>query len=121
MTPAVLLLIAALAHIAPEAIASHYGGSIRAWEYVATGTEAAALWLAVAALSRHWPVWAVCAYGVFESIQRPICRLMLPMDKAPELKPGQFVCDVAGINTTQLSFAAILMVAAAVAQRTCKS
>jgi hypothetical protein len=46
---------------------------------------------------------------------------MLPMDKAPELKPGQFICDAAGINTSALSFAAILMVAAAVAQRTCKS
>lgn len=108
-----LLLVAAVAHIAPEALP----GSVRAWEYVGTGVEATALWLAVAALlpGRGLPRLgglAVCAYGVFESIQRPVCRLAFPMDAPPP--HGGFLCDMAGVPTSALSMLAVCMVAAVV-------
>ncbi len=125
---AALLLCALLAHILPETLAAQVGGTRAAWEFVGYGVEATALWLAVASLAWRvpgwWariPIWAVCLYGVFESVQRPICRLALPMDRAPKLEPGQFLCDAAGWRTEDLSFAAILLVAAVVAYRPCKA
>jgi len=120
VSPGLLLLLAALAHISPEPLADHFGGSLKAWVYVSTGTETTFLWLTVASLSSKLPVLAVCLYGVYESIQRPLCRLMLPMDKAPQLDPGQFLCDAAGIGTAQISFAALLLVAAIVAKHNYK-
>ena len=111
---AVLLLAAAVAHIAPDAMT----GSRAAWEYVFTGIEATALWLAVAVMLPRAikPLWwaglCVCAYGVFESIQRPICRLAFPMDAPP---PGTgYLCDMAGVSTSSVSMLAVCLVAAVV-------
>lgn len=111
---AVLLLVAALAHIAPDAMP----GSRAAWEYVFTGAEATALWLTAAVLlpARRslawWGALAVCAYGVFESIQRPICRLAFPMTAPPP--GGGYLCDMAGVPTSALSMLAVCLVAAVV-------
>lgn len=127
MIAAALLLVALFAHFSPEHLAPMLGGTRAAWEFVAYGAEATALWLAVASLAwrlNGWasrvPVWAVCAYGVFESVQRPLCRLAFPMDAPPKLQPGEFLCEKAGWGTADLSFAAILAVSAVVAFRPCK-
>lgn len=93
-------------------------GSRAAWEYVFTGVETTALWLAVAVMLPRAikPLWwaglCVCAYGVFESIQRPICRLAFPMDAPPP--GGGYLCDMAGVSTSALSMLAVCLVAAAV-------
>ena len=123
MTPR-LLVVAAVAHLLPETLQILFGGSIKAWEYVCFGIEAVCLWLIVSVLAPkvfRLATLAVCCYGVFESIQRPVCRLMLPMDKAPVLNPSQHLCDAAGIPLTVLSPFAIALVAAVVSySATCK-
>ena len=101
--PIALLLLAVGVNLLPEPIAAMSGGSIKAWEFVAGGIEAAALWWAVAALYERqrgpWllPVQVVCAYGMFESLLRPSCRLMFPMDRAPVIKQPYGLCEAAGI------------------------
>ncbi len=116
-----LVLVAALASLAPPLFASWFGGTVGAWYYVGYGLEATALWLALALIGKgpyRWALWAVCAYGIFEAIQRWGCRLMLPMDKAPNLPPGVNLCDAAGLPLTVLSPIAVAFVAAAVAAKT---
>jgi len=116
-----LLLVAALAHLAPAALSVYFGGTEAAWQYACYGVEACALWLCVAAMLRgalRWTGWSVCAYGVFESVQRPMCRLLLPMDRAPNLPDGVNLCDAAGIPLTVLSPIAIALVATVVASTT---
>ena len=103
--PALLLILAAAAHLLPEHVAAWTGGTLAAWSYVAYGVEAAALWaLAFAAApalcgARRAAVvaaQAVCVWGFFESAQRAACRLALPMDQPPpKMAPGQNICDVA--------------------------
>lgn len=106
MIPA-LLLIAALSNFAPALIAGVSGGSVRAWEYVFTGLESAALWWLAACLLNRTQRWSmaglcVCLYGLFESIQRPVCRLAFPMDKAPDIGNAS-LCTAAGMQTFELS------------------
>ena len=109
-----LLLTAAVANIAPDAMQ----GSPAAWEYVFQGVETTALWLTVAVMlprakrALWWAGLCVCAYGVFESIQRPICRLAFPMTSPPP--GGGYLCDMAGVSTSALSMLAVCLVAAAV-------
>lgn len=118
---ALLLVVAAIAHVLPMSLTQWFGGKAVTWEYVCYGFEATALWLSVAcALSKkaksiRYGGWAVCAYGVFESSQRWICRLALPMGQPLKLPEGVHVCDAAGISTTAFSAFAIALVASVVA------
>lgn len=116
-----LLLIAALSSLGYPLMAEWFGGSLTAWAYVGYGLEAMALWLALAMFGKgraRWALWAVCAFGVFEALQRSACRLMLPMDRPPNLPPGVNLCDAAGIPLTVLAPVAIAFVAAFVAAKT---
>ena len=77
-----------------------------AWETVCFGLESTLLWLY--AMTRTGPLTrgeiAVAAYGVFESLQRPVCRALLDMGKPAGLKQGQYMCDVAtGFPVSMLS------------------
>ena len=122
--PAALLLLAAAVHLGAEHAPIIWGGSAGAWHYVAYGLESLLLWLLVARLVRthpmRWPIWAVCAYGVWESLQRAGCRILLPMDKAPALSDGLTICQAAGISGWLLAPAVVALIALSVSQRTCK-
>ncbi len=99
-----LLILAALTNLGPELVATLTGGSIRAWEYVAEGVQAAALWLVVLVLlvltARHPLVRsvaaAVCSYGAAEAALRPACRLAFPMDRPPNVPAPEGLCAAAG-------------------------
>lgn len=107
----VLLVLAVLCNFAPEHMATWFGGRVSAWDYVVQGVQVASLWVAVAAKWRTPMVIAVCAYGFFEAIQRPVCRLAFPMDSAPKLEQGQNLCDAAfGFPASTLSIVAVLIV-----------
>lgn len=124
MIAAALLLLAAAVHLGAEYAPGLLGGTAGAWHYVAYGLEALLLWLLVAHLVRRhalrWPCWAVCAYGAWESAQRAGCRLLLPMDRPPELLPHQTICQAAGVPGWLLAPAVLALVGAAVAQQPCK-
>lgn len=92
---AALLALAVLAYFAPELLARLGAGSVSAWEFVFYGTEAAALWALAFVMLRGFVVRCVCAWGLFEAMQRPMCRLAFPMDRKPELAQGQTLCDAA--------------------------
>ena len=97
-----LMLLAALANIGPELATWATDGSLRAWEYAAEGTQAAALWLIVLVLLLPYrrarlPAAAVCAYGATEAALRPICRLMFPMDRPPAVPAPEGLCAAAGL------------------------
>ena len=124
MTAAGLLLLALLANYLPELIVHMGGGSLGAWFVVADNTQIAALWWAVALLSERMtdesrvlvlPTLAVCAYGVFEAAQVPICRLAFPMDAPPPRHP-EGVCGAAGVPTFDLAPLLIAMCAVLVAR-----
>ena len=110
---AALLMLAAGANFAPEHLAHYFGGKQSAWESVMFGFEAAALWVVGFVLSTGIAWRAVCAWGAFEALQRPVCRLAFPMDRAPpQLAPGQNLCDVAyQIPMSWVSVIAALFVA----------
>lgn len=112
-----LLFIAVAAHLMPEHVANAMGHSVVAWETVGYGIEATCLWLAVYSTTKIPALWAVCAYGAFESIQRPACRLLLPMDRRLALQPGQTMCDAVGVETANLSVIAACLALTIVVQR----
>jgi hypothetical protein len=118
-----LLLLAGAVHLGIEHAPGWWGGTPAAWAYVGYGLEALCLWLLAARLVRNsparWPLWAVCAYGAWESLQRAGCRLMLPMDRAPQLSDGQTICQAAGVPGWAIAPAVLALVAASVA-RPCK-
>lgn len=93
--------------------------STLAWETVMYGIETTALWLLAAFYlvgRKGWQLTvAVCGYGVFESVQRPLCRLAFPMDKRLILGPGEYLCDKAGWSTSELSAIAALAVLSVIA------
>ena len=106
MNALALLAIVAVAHLGPDVAVFVAGGAHVAWETVCYGIEATLLYLY--ALTRTGPMTrgelAVIAYGVFESIQRPLWRAMLPMDRPQGLKPGQYAGDlVTGFPVSMLS------------------
>lgn len=114
-----LVCLAVLVHFAPEHLAEWLHQSQAAWEVVAYGTEAALLWLIVGLMVSSMPARFVALWAFFESAQRPVCRLALPMDRAPRLAEGQTLCDAAlGINTAWLSVPAALFVVAIVQEAT---
>lgn len=94
MNSAWLMVVAVMAHLAPEHVARALDHSQAAWESAMYGLEAAVLWLAVGAVFSSVPVQAVAAYGAMEGAQRAACRLAFPMDRPPpKLGPGENLCD----------------------------
>lgn len=90
-----LLALAALAYFAPELLARLGAGSVGAWEFVFYGAEAAALWALAFVTLQGFAVRCICAWGLFEALQRPMCRLAFPMDRKPQVPEGQTLCDAA--------------------------
>lgn len=119
-----LLLLLAAVHLGIEYAPALWGGTPAAWHYVGYGIESLGLWLLVARLAPQnewrWPLWLLSAYGVWESMQRAGCRLLLPMDRAPKIENGQTLCDAAGVPGWQLTPAVLALVAAVIAQRNYK-
>ena len=114
MTAALLLLLAAV-HFLPDVLPALVGGTQSAWAYVTGGAEAAALWALAFVLIRSFPVRCIAAWGLFEALQKPVCRLAFPMDRAPRLADGQNLCDAAfGLPMSLLSVVAALFLAALV-------
>lgn len=111
--PAVpLMLLVAAIYFGPEYMAQGMGATRGALEYISAGTEAAALWLLL--LLWCWGTGAavICAWAAMEALQRPLCRLMLPLDRAPRLADGQTLCEAAvGMHMTWFSLAAAAGVA----------
>ena len=124
MSLPVLLIVAILGTFAPEIIADLTGDSIRAWEFVATGSTMAVLWMACGAYIEREPVssptrlpmLALCAYGAFEAVQMPVCRLMFPMDRAPKIVHPDGLCAAAGIQTYELSPLLVSLLACLIAR-----
>lgn len=103
---AALLLLAAAVELLPEHLAAWRDQSQSAWDYVFAGVRSAGLWLAVGVLllgyTVHRPVarraaLAVCTWGAVEAALRAGCRLMLPMDRPPQIKPPRGLCSAAGM------------------------
>lgn len=101
------LLVAGAAHeMLPERIAQWRSESEAAWDFVAAGAMLACLWAVIGLLlagytSRHQiarqAAAAVCTWGVVEALLRPGCRLLLPMDRRPDIPSGGDVCTAAGM------------------------
>lgn len=108
-----LLLLFALANYGPELVAWAAGESAKAWDYVLQGVQAAALWALIAGFMPHVLVRAACALGAWEAMQRPVCRLMFPMDRPPQTG-GLNLCEaaiglpVAWVNALAALFVAVL-------------
>ena len=108
-----LLVLFGLANYGPELVAWATGESAKAWDYVLQGTQAAALWTLLAGFIPHILARATCALGAFEAMQRPVCRLMFPMDRPPQTG-GLNLCEaavgmpVAWINALAALFVAVL-------------
>ena len=113
MSPTWLLIVAALSAFAPAALASVLGGTEAAWFYVCSGLESAFLWCFVGWTTAFLTARVIAAWGYFEAVQRPVCRLAFPMDHPVALAPGQGLCDAAfGLPMTWLGALAALFVAA---------
>jgi len=106
--PAVpLLVLVAALYFGPEWAAEGLGATRGALEFVSAGTEATALWLLLLLWCWRTEAAPVCAWAAMEAAQRPLCRLMLPIDRPPVLADGQTLCEAAvGMHMTWLSFAA---------------
>lgn len=103
---AALLLIGSVHELLPERVAQWLGQSEAAWDFVAHGGLTACLWGACAVLlagytmrrpSARRAALAVCTWGAVEALLRPGCRLLLPMDRRPDIPPGGDVCSAAGM------------------------
>lgn len=88
-----LLALAALVYLLPEHLPGLVGGTHAAWAGVSYGIEAGILW-ALAGLMLPRAAW-VCAWACCEALQRSLCRLALPMDRAPKLADWHTVCEAA--------------------------
>lgn len=112
---AVLLLVAVMANFAPEVLPIFLGGSDAAWAYVCFGIECAALWCLAFLHVQPMAARLICSWGIFEALQRPVCRLAFPMDHAVKLEHGQNLCDAAyGLPMGLLSIVLALFLAALV-------
>lgn len=110
-----LLLLAVAVYFGPEVMHGLTGGTTGAWEYVTYGFESSFLWAVVFALVPRFEARAIAAWGAFEAIQRPVCRLAFPMDRPPDLQGAQSLCDAAfGVPMSALSVVAALGLAAVV-------
>lgn len=95
---AILAAVVGLLYLAPQHLAEALRWSPSAVVYVVSGLEACLLWLALGVgclYLRLTTLAAVCLWPAYEAALRPVCRLMLPMDKPPKLPAGQNLCDVA--------------------------
>lgn len=114
--PVALLVLVAAVYYGPEHLAAATRSSHAAMAYVAAGAESAALWALLAGMLWRTPAAAPCVWGLVEAVQRPLCRLMLPMDAPPKLAPSQTMCDAAtGLPVSWLGFALAGLVVAAFA------
>lgn len=126
-----LIIVALLCNFIPEVIAQALGHSVAAWWFIADNVQIACLWWAVAVMAEKFakldtsfaayliPTLAVCAYGVFEAVQGPICRLAFPMTTAPPKHPDG-LCAAAGVPTYDLSPLLIALCGVAFASALCK-
>jgi hypothetical protein len=106
-----LLLLFGLANYGPELVGWAAGQSAKAWDYVLQGAQSAALWALLASMVPHILARASCALGAFEAMQRPVCRLMFPMD-APPQTGGPNLCEAAiGVPVAWVNALAALFVA----------
>lgn len=121
MTAPGLMLVAALAHLAPEHLARVLRHSQAAWESALYGLEAAVLWLALGAVTvaTSTALQPVAAYGAMEGLQRAACRVVWPMDRPPpRLGPGENLCDRAtGLPASWFSLMCASIVVLQLAQR----
>lgn len=112
MTAAVLLL-AACCCVLPDVLSAVVGGTRSAWDYVTTGTEVACLWGFAFIVLQRFEARLICAWAMFEALQRPACRLAFPMDRPVKLDDGQNLCDAAfNVPATTLSLLLALFLAA---------
>ena len=96
MNAVLLALLVGAVYFAPYHIAGWGHWSAAAVEYVGYGFESAVLWAVLAwHYRRSIPAQAVCAWGLFEAIQRPICRLQFDMTHKVPLLDGQTLCEAA--------------------------
>lgn len=73
----------------------------------------ACLWALGFTLARRFEARLICAWGLFEAMQRPVCRLAFPMDRPVKLEDGQNLCDAAfHVPATTLSLLLALFLAA---------
>lgn len=87
---AAVVLVAGVA-LGPDLAAQALRHSVKAWESVAYGLEAAALWAALfyaaPRLCSRWPavvMRAACALGFLEGMARGCLRLFFPMTSPPQ-------------------------------------
>ena len=109
-----LLIVAVACNFLPAIVATSLGHSLAAWFFVADNVQLACLWWVAGVMFEKLamldtslepyriPTLAVSAYGVFEAIQNPICRLVFPMD-APAPRHPEGICAAAGMPTYDLS------------------
>lgn len=126
-----LLIVALLCNFVPELIAQALGHSVAGWWFIADNVQIACLWWLAGVMAEKLarldasfagyliPTLAVCAYGVFEAIQAPICRLAFPMTAAPPRHP-EGLCAAAGVPTYELSPLIIALCGVAFASALCK-
>lgn len=113
MTEAVaLLLLFGLANYGPDFVAWATGDSPRAWDYVLQGTQAAALWALLGAHMPHVLARGACALGAWEAMQRPVFRLMFPMDRPPQIGGLNLGEAAIGMPVAWINALAALFVAA---------
>ena len=106
-----LLMLFGLANYGPELVAWVTGGSAKAWDFVLQGVQSAALWTLIAGCIPHVLARATCALGAFEAMQRPVCRVMFPMDRPPQTG-AMNLCEVAiGMPVAWINALAALFVA----------
>lgn len=108
-----LLVLAVAVYFGPEVLPALFGGTRGAWEYVMNGFESSFLWAAVFVFVPKFEARAIAAWGLFEALQRPVCRLAFPMDRAPDLNGALSLCDAAfAVPMSALSVVAALGLAA---------
>jgi hypothetical protein len=91
--PAALLLLGAAVHLAPEHLAEAGLGTQQALEIVAYGFDATVAWLVVTAMLARTAAWPVALWLAFESLQRGVCRVALPLHTKPP--PNATLCESA--------------------------
>ncbi len=77
-----------------------YGNPIAAQKalfYIAQAIKGCFLWLAIASLlpprAFSIPMWAVCAWGIFEDSQAAVCRMARDIDTVPVVGPWAGLCE----------------------------
>lgn len=118
-----LLVVVFAANYVPDIIAGTYEEdsqipAARAWEYVFFGAQDAIMFLIAWALvpykprERRYASSLVCAWGFYEAIQRPACRLAYAMDRpsSEDTKLYAGLCDhVTGIPVYMATLYVVLI------------